>query len=87
MVQVDFWQMEQEWMVYKTSYDAYNVEKDKYNGFKDEFNKNFLFNVNQKQDFFRSFLEAKRVVPERPCKPTLPITFNGLILQFQPNWF
>lgn len=73
--------------MFKVSYDKYNVEKEAYVKIRDQYNEAYTFNQEQKGDFFRSFLEPKKVVPERPCRPDLPMPFIGLILKFQPDWF
>ena len=80
VIQMDFWQMEQEWNSYKKNYADFNMIKMEYEKNKEDYNTAYMFNKLQKGDFFRSFLEKKMVVPDRPCKPTLPITFDGLLL-------
>lgn len=84
---LSFWQMEQDWKSFQTEYNSYNSAKATYVALKDIWNTAYMFNQFQKQDFFRSFLEPKKVVPQRPCKPTLPVQFKGLTLKIEPTWF
>jgi spore coat polysaccharide biosynthesis protein SpsF (cytidylyltransferase family) len=66
--------------MYTNDYDSYIQEKADYELVRNVYNEAYEFNEFQKEDFFRLLFEDKKVVPTRPCKPTLPVATDSLVL-------